>query len=279
MKTNYKNHQYKIVKSNGDLEVFSSKKFHRSLKRTGLRPKYCNEIAQKISKNLYPGIRTKDIYNQTFKLLKKHSTVAATHYSLKKALLELGPTGFDFEEFIAKYFQAIGFETYTGVVLQGEFVKHEVDVIASKKNYQLYTECKFHNNIRRKNDIKVVLYVKARWDDLKNGPDGKYLKGYYVASNTVFTLDAIQYAKGCGLDLLGVNAPEDESLLDKIKKYKIYPITSLKKLKKSYCRELIKKKILICSELLNEKKTMLKLGMSEQEIIAIFNDIQNLLES
>ena len=116
--------------------------------------------------------------------------------------------------------------------MQGEFVRHEVDVVATKANYQIYVECKFHNNEGHRNDIKTVLYVKARWDDLKNGPDGKYLHEFYVSSNTAFSSDAIAYAKGVGLKLLGVNAPEKESLLDKIKIHKLYPITSLKRLKK-----------------------------------------------
>lgn len=271
-------HNSHIIKSSGESERFSMMKFQKSLRRTGLQQKYCKQISKQVAEKIHPGIRTKDIYNETFKLIKKHSPVAAVHYSLKKAILELGPTGFTFELFVAKYFESIGFTTYVGTTLQGEFVRHEVDVVAMKKNYQVYVECKFHNAVRTKNDIKTVLYVKARWDDLKNGPDGKYLRAFYVASNTSFTLDALTYAKGCGLNLLGVNAPEDESFLDKIKKHKLYPITSLKKLKKLYCQELIREKLILCSDLLNEKKVLLKIGMSEEEIKSLYADINKILE-
>lgn len=270
--------KYQIIKSTGQLELFSSTKLQRSIQRAGLRPKTSKEIAQEVAQKIKPGTSTRQIYKETIKLVNKKSHVAATHYALKKSLLELGPTGYEFEYFVAKYFKELGYDTYVGIVLQGEFVRHEVDVIASKPNFQTYVECKFHNHIATNNDIKTVLYIKARWDDLKNGPDGKYLREYYVASNTIFTKDAIAYAKGTGLKLLGVNAPEDESFLDKIKKHKLYPITSLKRLRKTYCQELLLKKIILCRELLDQKKILIQMGLAEDEINSIFRDINKLIE-
>lgn len=275
-KTKIQNSQ--VIKSSGEFEPFSINKFQKSIRRTGLNPKYCNEITKQITDKIHPGIRTKDIYKEAFKLIKKQSTIAAVHYSLKKAILELGPTGFIFEIFVARYFETIGYKTYVGVTLQGQFVKHEVDVVAVKNNHRVYVECKFHNNARSKSDIKVVLYVKERWDDLRNGPGGRFLKEFYLASNTEFTRDAIDYANGCGLKLLGVNAPEGESFLEKIKKHKLYPITSLKRLKKIYCQELIREKLIICTDLLSEKATLVKIGMSEEEIRSLYSDIKKIME-
>lgn len=267
-----------IIKSSGDLELFSASKLERSLKRTGLGPKECRQIAKEVKDSVVSGTSTREIYKHTFKLLKKRSTVAATHYSLKKAILELGPTGYEFEYFASKYFENLGFKTYVGIILQGEFVRHEVDIVGSRTNYQIYAECKFHNNIGHSNDIKIPLYVKARWDDLKNGPDGKYLREFYLISNTTFSKDAILYAEGVGLKLLGVNAPVDESFLDKIKKHKLFPITSLKRLKKIYCQELLSKKIILCKELLKEESFLLRMGMSQDEVHSLFNDINKILK-
>lgn len=98
-----------------------------------------------------------------------------------------------------------------------------------------------------------------------------------IVSNTSFTADAIAYAKGTGLHLLGVNAPEEESFLDKIEKYKLYPITSLKSLKKIYCQELIREKIILCSDLLNEKAILVRIGMTEEEIKNVFKDINKIM--
>lgn len=269
--------KYHILKSTGQLEPFSSTKLHRSLLHAGLRPKDCRLITDEVKQSIHHGASTRDIYKKAIRLVKQRSPVAAAHYSLRKSILDLGPEGFEFELFVSKYFESIGFKTYVGVVLQGEFVRHEVDVVGSKNNYQIYVECKFHNHIGSKNDIKTALYVKARWDDLKNGPDGKYLREFYLVSNTVFTKDAITYAAGVGLNLMGVNVPEEESFFDKIKKHGLFPITSLKRLKKSYCKELLSKKIVLCKDLLNERNTLLKMGLSEIEINAIFDDAYKII--
>lgn len=270
--------KYPILKSSGELENFSPKKLKRSIEKTGIKPKYSEKITNEVIQKILPGSSTKDIFNHTVKLIRKQSPIAATHYSLKNALLELGPTGYEFEYFVSKYFDSIGFKTYVDITLQGEFVRHEVDIVASKKNAQSYIECKFHNSRGKKNDIKVALYVKARWDDLKNGPDGKYLKEYYVATNTSFTKDALIYAKGTGLNLLGMNAPPEEPFLEKIIKLKLFPITSLKRLKKIYCKELMLKKIILCKDLLDEWDFLTTIGMSENEINAVFKDIESILQ-
>lgn len=270
-------HKRKIVKSTGELEVFSAQKLKRSLERAGLPPKGSRDISNIVSGKIKTGDRTKDIFKEAIKLIERQSPIAAVHYSLKKAIQDLGPAGFLFEHYVSKYFDAIGFNTFVGVVLQGKYVRHEVDIVASKNNYQVYVECKFHNAPGKKIDVKIPLYVKARWDDLKDGPDGKYLKGYYLVSNASFTKDAMEYAAGAGVQLLGVNAPAEESLLDKIKKHKLYPITSLKRLKKIFLEELLDRKILLCSELLINQKILFKIGMSKQEIETIYHDINKLL--
>ena len=122
----------------------------------------------------------------------------------------------------------------------------------SSGNFEPFSEKKLQRSIVRSGlDLKHskficrenALYVKARWDDLKQGPHGRSLSGYYLASNTAFTKDAMTYSKGVGLKLLGINAPEEQSLLDKIKVYKLYPITSLIRLKKHYITSLLDKKI------------------------------------
>jgi hypothetical protein len=272
------NRHFRITKSSGAEEKFSPKKLQTSLQRSGLPNESCQKIARRVTQNLTPGMTTKEIYKKAFKLVQQESSLAAVHYSLKRAILELGPTGFEFEVFVSKYFQELGFDTSVDVIVQGEFVKHEIDVVAKASDSLSFIECKFHNFVGRKNDIKVALYVKARWDDLKNGPEGKHLTDFYLVSNTIFSSDAIDYSKGTGLKLLGVNAPPEESFLEKIIHHKLYPITSLKRLKKYVRDELLKNGVVICKELLQEKKFLLKLRMTEDEIDILFRDVLHLLE-
>lgn len=270
---------FPIIKSTGLVEPFSPHKLNSSLRRSGLPPHKTLAITNEVIKSITPGMRTKDIYRKAYKLVRQESTYAAVHYSLKRAILELGPTGFEFERFVAKYFNALGFETKIGAILPGEFVKHEVDIVATKNaKEKIYVECKFHNQLGRSNDIKIALYVKARWDDLKNGPEGKSITDFYLVSNTTFSLDAIAYAKGTGLKLLGVNAPLEESFLDKITHGKLYPVTSLRRLKKYHIGELLKKDIFLCQELLNQRNFLKKLGLVDNEIDLIFSDVYSLLK-
>jgi Restriction endonuclease len=271
-----KRKQFKILKASGRTEPFSKKKLFQSLERTGLPPKECHNISNIVAGEVNEGSQTKDIYKKTLNLVRKASPLATVHYSLKKSLFELGPEGHHFEIFVGKYFEEIGYATETCSTLQGKYVKHEVDVIASLNGKRIFSECKFHNHAGVKNDVKISLYVKARWDDLKDGPEGINLKAFYVVSNTSFTLDAITYANGTGLHLLGVNMPEGDSFLDKIKKLKLYPITSLRHLPKLFKKELLARNVVLAREIKDHTALLLNLGMQKEDLNILIDEINML---
>lgn len=263
-----------VTKANGGREYFSRQKLMRSLRRSGLSPARSNAIADQVTRELYEGARTKDIYRRALQLVKEVSPVAAVQYSLKKAIFDLGPTGHHFETFVARYFEALGFSTKTCQVIKGKFVSHEIDVIATKNGKTYFVECKFHNRHGIKNDIKIALYVKARWDDLREGHTGKNLTGFFLASNTAFTTDAITYANGTNLHLLGVNAPLEKSFLQEIKELGLYPVTSLRGLSKIIRNELLNKNIVLASELIQQKKILLQLGMTEADFAKVIREVE-----
>lgn len=270
---------FRVTKAHGGIENFSQKKLYSSIRRSGIPPKQCRMIASKVSKELEPGTKTRDIYHKTLKLVKQTSPIAAVQYSLKHAIFELGPSGHAFEVFVAKYFKELGYATQLCQMVKGRFVSHEVDVIAEKDGKRYFVECKFHNRQGIKNDIKVVLYVKARWDDLKQGPQAKNLAGFYLASNTAFTLDAITYAKGTGLELLGVNAPATKSFLQEIKSLHLYPITSLRGLSKIIRNQLLAKNIILAKELPKNIDLLIQLGLREEKIEQLMREIEGLKEN
>jgi hypothetical protein len=271
-----KRHKIRIRKASGVPQPFSKKKLFLSLQRTGLPANECRLISEKVEKEITEGTHTSEIYRKALKLIKQKSPIASVHYSLKKSLFELGPEGHLFEIFVARYFREIGYSVKTCHTLQGLLVKHEVDVIAKLNDDDFFAECKFHNHAGVKNDIKVALYVKARWDDLRKGPDGKNLKGYFIVTNTSFTSDAILYAKGTGLRLLGVNMPEGDSFLDKIKKLKLYPLTSLRHLSRSIKKELLAREIILARDLLDSLSLLGTMGMSEEQISSLKDEIETL---
>lgn len=274
-----KKRDFNILKANGTTECFSRSKLYKSLRHSGLSNKQASIITDKVTHEVGEGSRTRDIYRKTLRLVNENSQVAAVHYSLKKSLFDLGPTGFHFERFVARYFEEQGYRTRVSVVLPGKWVKHEVDVIAEKSGQRFFIECKFHNRKGIKNDIKIALYVKARWDDLKNGPEGKNLDGFYLASNTAYTIDAMAYAQGSGLNLLGINAPKEESFLEQIKRMQLYPITSLRKLNKQMKEFLISQNIILAKDIPQKLDLLLKLGLKEGEINAVLREIELLKDS
>lgn len=272
-------HKFNIRKSHGGYEKFSQRKLYSSLKHSGLSHHKSQLIAKKVASEIEDGTRTKDIFRKTLQLVKRDSPYVAIHYSLKRAILDLGPTGHHFETFVARYFEALGFTTTTRQKFPGRFVSHEVDVVALKDKQRFFVECKFHNRVGIKNDVKIALYIKARWDDLRQGSEGKNLHGFYLASNTAFTQDALVYARGSGLKLLGVNAPEEETFLQAIQRLKLYPITCLKKLTKVILGQLLTRDIVLAREIPHNVKLLQRLGMSEEAIGALLDEVHMLEEA
>src|SRR5690625_541238 len=114
-----------IEKFNGDIEPFKVEKLKTSLRRSMATEEEIETIVSHIMPTLYNGITSKEIYNRAFSLLKKYNRTSASKYSLKRAIFDLGPTGYPFERLISALLRHKGFETKVGVVLQGECVSHE----------------------------------------------------------------------------------------------------------------------------------------------------------
>jgi hypothetical protein len=274
---NRRSHNFTIIKASGRPEPFSKQKLYQSIEHTCLPPKTCQEITDRVAEEVEEGFKTRDIYRKALGFLKENSHLAAVQYSLKMALFDLGPSGHNFEYFVAKYFAEKGFQTKTCQLVQGQLVKHEIDVIGLKSGKKIYVECKFHNRVGIKNDIKIALYVKARWDDLKDGPDGKNLNAFYLVSNTSFSVDAMTYAEGSGLHLLGVNAPKGNSFLDDIIAMRLYPITSLRRINRSLKNKLIGQGFILAKDLQIKKNLLLQQGMTEHEVSDLMSELDLLI--
>ena len=145
-----------IIKSSGEKMLFSLDKLRKSLKHSGADHNLVEQIVSKVKEELYEGITTNEIYNRAYAILKKNKSVFASKYKLKKAIYELGPTGFPFERFVAAILSYSGYQTSVNQHLNGNCVNHEIDVIAEKNNTTTIIECKF-----------VGLYLLS-WDFPKN---------------------------------------------------------------------------------------------------------------
>tara|TARA_R110000744_G_scaffold28118_4_gene68105 strand:+ start:1678 stop:1851 length:174 start_codon:yes stop_codon:yes gene_type:complete len=56
--------------------------------------------------------------------------VYASKYNLKRAILELGPTGYTFERLVGALLSEKRFQIKVSVILNGECATHEIDLLA-----------------------------------------------------------------------------------------------------------------------------------------------------
>ncbi|MEI6553006.1 MAG: ATP cone domain-containing protein [bacterium] len=283
-----------IKKSDGTSEEFDIMKLKESLERSGAQPTVVDKIIRTITEDLKVSSErlgekavcdVTDIYKQAFSMLKKMSVSAAARYSLRRSIMEIGPTGFPFEEFVAELFKAQGFETLTDQMVLGKCVPHEVDVVAWNKKKLLMAEVKYHNELAGKTDLKVALYVKARFDDLSQNKyqyteetTARKLDEGWLVTNTKFTETAITYGECSKLKLLSWNYPKKGNILDLIEQHKLHPITCLTSLTSSDKKSLIARKIMLCKELYENKTSMKELGMSEAKIFKTYEEIGNVFK-
>lgn len=270
-----------ITKADGSVEYFKVEKLRRSLRRAGAKPDEVNSIVKQISVEIYNGIRTQEIYRRAFDLLSSgKKEVVAARYSLRRALFSLGPTGFPFESFLCRLFSANGYNTRTGVIIQGGCAQHEIDVAAFNKTHSFVGEAKFHSRPGIKTDLQVAMYSYARLLDLQEKTICKEsvcgIKEFWLITNTKFTSTAEKYGECTGLKMLSWTYPRRNNLYDRIQKTKIYPITVLKILSTSQIVTLISHDVIICSDLLANRSVLKTLHLSSKKEQAVIQEAQQI---
>ena len=270
-----------IIKSSGDKVRFSLTKLRKSLQRSGADEELVNQIVNQVRDELYQGISTREIYNRAFALLKKKKAVFASKYKLKKAIYELGPTGFPFEKFVAAILLYSGYTTEVGKIIQGHCVSHEVDVFAKKNGTVAVIECKFHSEEGRNCNVKIPLYIHSRYEDIQKhwnlkSNDNHTLDKGWVATNTRFTKDAIAYGKCVDLYLLSWDVPKGDGLKDRIDRLGLYPITVSTLLSEREKQFLLSRDVVLCRQLLNDHFFLDHLEIQEPRQEKIMKELQQL---
>lgn len=275
--------QILVIKSTGEQEIFDPNKLAFSLKRAGADSDQTQEIVNHIQGELFNGMTTNDIYRHAFDLLRSSpvKSAAAVKYSMKRAISELGPNGFPFEKFVAEIFKARGYEAVTDQIVYGHCVEHEMDVVAWKGDELIMVEAKFHNEAGIKSDLKVALYIKARFDDLKDGTfeyGGKKRKitKSYLITNTKFTDHAIRYAECQGLNLVGWNYPKQGNLEDMIEEANLHPLTALPSLSAVDKKNLLDQGLVLCKSLNVTPEELVKYGIEKSRVSAVAHDVKNI---
>ena len=268
----------KIKKADGTIEFFKVEKLRRSLRRAGAEPHEINEIIQDVEKSLYDGVQTQEIYRHAFSLLRESRPPAAARYSLRRALFNLGPTGFPFEKFLARLFQTSGYSTRTGVTVQGKCAPHEIDVAAYKNNHSFVGEAKFHSRPGVKSDLQVAMYSYARLLDLRGAKicneDICGIKEFWLITNTKFTSTAEKYGNCVGLKMLSWDFPKNNNLHDQIQREGVYPITVLQNISAAQAETLIAKDIILCRDLIENEHVLRHLHLSKGKHEALMQEVR-----
>jgi hypothetical protein len=271
----------KIIKHSGESARFAPEKLRKSLRHSGAPRGIVDAIAEKVSAEVYEGMSTREIYNRAFALLKEYRESCASRYKLKKAIYELGPTGFPFEKFVSAVLNHSGHRASTNEIFQGHCVAHEIDVVATGSEGVTLIECKFHSAEGKKCDVKVPLYIHSRFEDIRRwnerrGEDALVLKPGWVVTNTRFTSDAQKYGKCVGLYLLSWNYPPKNSLKGRIDRSGLYPITVSTLLSAREKEFLLDRGIVLCRELLQASYYLDHLGISDPRKKRILEEFDQL---
>lgn len=271
----------KIKKYSGDIVDFDLEKLKNSLRNSHADDALINEIAASIENKLYPGISTRKIYQIAFQMLKKKTNVCASRYKLKKAIMELGPSGFPFEKFVGAILSQEGFQTQVGVFVQGACVMHEVDVVAITDHTEYMVECKYHNTQGKVSDVKVPLYIHSRFLDINNrfkketNNSVKFQQGW-IYTNTRFSTDAITYGKCVGLNLVSWDYPHHKSLKQKIDTLGLFPITSLTTITRKEKEKILNKGVVLCKELYENPHVLEEVGIEKVKHKKILENVKGL---
>lgn len=270
-----------IKKASGELAAFDAGKLRESLRRSGAADEVIDAIVAQVENELVEGMTTKTIYRRAYKMLKKGHKPAAAKYKLKRAIMELGPSGYAFERFIGEVLRVQGYRTQVSVLMQGRCVTHEVDVVAEEDGHLFLVECKYHNNTGTKTDVKVPLYIQSRFKDVeerwRDDPKNQHktLKGW-VATNTQFTVDAIAYGECIGLNLLSWDYPKGNGLKDLIDRLALFPLTCLATLTNYEKKQLLEEEVVLSRELVADDRLLKRVVKDPNRANRVLKEINDL---
>lgn len=261
-----------VVKATGEKENFSEDKLLLSIQRAGISSDLQNQVLGHIKTKLYENIPTYEIYKHITEFLSNSPhPYTKTKYSLKQAVMDLGPTGYPFEDYISEILKIEGFTTQVRQILQGKCVSHEIDLVAEKNSTKAMVECKFHNMPGTKSQIHVSLYTKARFDDIKEKHN---LTDVWLVTNTKLTSDALNYALCSNMKVISWDYPQNFSFRDLVEKHKLHPITMLTSLSSAQKQALAVNHVVLAKDVCQNPSSLDILGLPQDKKSSVISECQ-----
>jgi len=253
----------RVIKADNTTEPFDENKVLQSIRRAGIPEEIQLQVLSDIKNNIYDNIPTHEIYARVLDSLgsSMHPYVKGK-YTLKQAIMMLGPTGYPFEDFVSKLLAAIGYQTRVRQTMWGKCISHEIDIVAEKNNKISLIETKFHNNLGTRSEVQTALYTYARFLDVKEKCG---FADAWIITNTKTTSDANTYAECMGMKIISWSYPKEGSLRELIEQTKLHPITMLTSLSSSIKMDLLKDHIVMCKDLSGNLSYLDKLNLSKED--------------
>jgi len=275
-----------IINSSGEKEPFSSRKLYRALRRIAVSRKAAEEISRAVEKEVYPGMKTAEIFDLAEKMLVGEDPGLALRFNLKKAMRDLGPTGFPFEKFVKEIFQELGYEVAINQIIPGACLSgYEIDFVARKENIIYVGECKYRRFSGEVVHLQDALANAARFADILSGDYFRDDKGCDIKSilvtNAKFTTQAVAYSQCQQIDLLGWKHPKDGGLESLIESHGLYPITIIPSLTGHLKEVLAGQRIILARDVLkiDPVKFSNRFKVSQGQVGALVSEARQLLQT
>jgi len=271
-----------VRKHSGEKEPFDPEKLQASLRRAGASAQLVRRVEEGLKPFLEDGVTTAALYRKAFQILTKLQRATAARYSLKKAVMALGPSGYPFEHFVGSLLHQMGYHVEVGQMVSGRCIQHEVDVVAYNDHQQFMVECKYYNSQGKYCNVRVPLYIHSRFRDIEQrwkstpGLEKRSFHGW-VFTNTKFTSDAKEYARCVGLRMVSWDYPPKESLRDMIERSGLFPVTVLTHLNKKQKQALLEKEMVLCRQLLGKPGLLDQLGLTASKKEKVLDEIRDLV--
>jgi len=262
-----------VTKANGDKQPFDKQKIINTCLRLQATLEQAQSIADRIEAKAYDGIPTSKILKMIFRYMEKYRPAIGHQIDLKQAIAMLRSKP-DFEIFIAKLFEAMGYEVETNLIIQGKCIEHEIDVVARKENEVILIEVKHHVNHHTYSGLDVFLQLNSTLEDLKEGYEVgrnnfKFTKAILIC-NTKVSEHARRYALCRGLEFIAWKFPPEKGLERLIEEYKFYPISFLKEIERDEAYKLADIGIVTVKQLLEDvEKISRRSGISKNRILEL----------
>ena len=272
-----------IIKSTGEKESLDKVKLCESIKHAGAPQDLADTVCSLVEKEVIPKMTTTKIFRTALNYLIREDIETAAHYSLRRGVADLGPAGFIFEQYIEAILQAYGYKTKRDIIMKGQCVSHEIDVLAKKGNDCYLVEAKYHNARGIKTSVNVVMYSHARLIDISEELEKKEKKLYkhyaWIITNTKFTTSAIKYGKCRNITLTCWNYPKNKSLEDLIRGERVYPITVLPSVNHYAREQFAKAQMILIQDLLpySARDLEIKFGLPQKLAQQIAKQVRELL--